>query len=46
MSLGSEADILGDLRDVRFAPESGHRLRTLGCVLSAKSGHAEHLGSA
>src|SRR6516225_11378334 len=30
------AHILGD---VRFYPNSGHRLTTLGCLLSAKSGH-------
>jgi hypothetical protein len=36
--LGSQADILGGLRDVRFTPESGHRLSALGCPLRAGGG--------
>jgi hypothetical protein len=35
---GSKAAVLGGLRDVRFTPESGHRLGTLGCPLCATSG--------
>ena len=35
---GSQADILGGLRDVRFTPESGHRLSALGCPLRAGGG--------
>jgi hypothetical protein len=27
------------LVDVRFTPKSGHCLPTVGCLLSAKSGH-------
>jgi len=35
---GSLADIHGGWRDVRFAPESGHRLSLSQCPLCAKSG--------
>jgi hypothetical protein len=36
---GSKADILGDLRDVRFTPKSGYSAARLRCPLCAKSGH-------
>jgi hypothetical protein len=36
---GSEVDLIGDLRDVRFTPESGHWLNALRCPLSANRGH-------
>jgi hypothetical protein len=36
---GSLADILGDLRHVRFTPESGHRGVQSPCPLCANSGH-------
>jgi hypothetical protein len=35
---GSEADILRDLRDVRFTPNSGHWNSVSKCPLCAKSG--------
>jgi hypothetical protein len=35
---GSKADVTLLNFDVRFTPNSGHRLRTLGCLLWAKSG--------
>ena len=38
-ALGQKADITTRLIDVRFTPESRHRLSALGCPLSAKSGH-------
>ena len=34
--LGPKADIRGALPDVRFTPESRHRLTELGCPLCAK----------
>jgi hypothetical protein len=41
----SEGKSLDDIAvrrcDVRFTPQSRHRLRTLGCPLSAKTGHTE-----
>ena len=36
---GSLADIRERIRDVRFAPESGHAQRQNRCLLCAKSGH-------
>jgi hypothetical protein len=39
---GPLADIAGCLIDVRFTPESGHRLSALGCPLSANKGHRSH----
>jgi hypothetical protein len=36
---GSEAGILGALRDVRFTPKSRHWQTTVGCPLCARSGH-------
>jgi hypothetical protein len=36
---GSEADICGAKRHVRFTPESGHVQCTSLCLLWAKSGH-------
>ena len=38
--LGPKADIRRALPDVRFTPESRHRLTELGCPLCAKSGHS------
>jgi hypothetical protein len=42
---GSGTDIEVPSSDVRFAPESRHRLSAFGCLLSAKSGHAGYCGS-
>jgi hypothetical protein len=39
--VGSLADILLSLADVRFAPESGHWDSTVACPLCAKSGHMQ-----
>ena len=36
---GSQADILGGLRDVRYSPKSGHRLSALRCPLRTMSGN-------
>jgi hypothetical protein len=36
---GSLADVGQPIRDVRFAPESGHTHRQHKCPLSANSGH-------
>jgi hypothetical protein len=40
---GSLADVGQPIRDVRFAPESGHTHRQHKCPLSAKSGHLTKL---
>jgi hypothetical protein len=38
--LGSATDIEGPLSDVRFTPQSRHRLNASKCPSSAKSGHS------
>ena len=43
---GSEANIHGRPRDVRFTPESRHRLGVLGCVRCAISGVATGMRAA
>jgi hypothetical protein len=37
VSVGSTADMAVFVRDVRFTPQSGHRLSALGCALNVAS---------
>jgi hypothetical protein len=40
-ALGQKQTLPSIKRDVRFTPESGHCRATVGCPLSARSGHRD-----